>query len=355
MTKVVRIGNVMIGGGNPVAVQSMTNTDTKDVEKTIEQIENLQKAGCQIVRLSVYDNECVEALKKIKSRVSIPLVADIHFDYKLAIESILAGADKIRINPGNIGAKWKVEEVAKVAMAHGIPIRVGSNEGSMDESYVKKFKSISEALVYSALDEVNILESVGFNDIVVAVKSSDPVETVQANEMISKMTQYPLHIGVTEAGIYEDAVVRSAFALGHLLYEGIGDTIRVSIAGDPVREIGVAYSILQSVKRFEGPEIVACPTCARTEINVEELATAVRKELIGVKGKVKVAVMGCVVNGIGEAKGADVAVFGTKSEGVIYFHGKIFSKVGRDEILPNLKKLVEDHLKGEKDEINKIC
>ncbi|BBJ28999.1 flavodoxin-dependent (E)-4-hydroxy-3-methylbut-2-enyl-diphosphate synthase [Athalassotoga saccharophila] len=353
MTKVVKIGNVMIGGGNPVAVQSMTNTDTKDIPSTVEQIEKLQKAGCQIVRLSVYDSECVDALKKIKSRVSVPLVADIHFDYKLAIGSILAGADKIRINPGNIGAKWKVEEVARVAMTHGVPIRVGSNEGSMDESYIKKFKSKVEALVYSALDEVNVLESVGFKDIVVAVKSSDPVETIQANEMISKMTQYPLHIGVTEAGIYEDAIVRSAFALGHLLYEGIGDTIRVSIAGDPVREVGAAYSILQSVKRFEGPEIIACPTCARTEINVEELAAEVRSELINVKGKVKVAVMGCVVNGIGEAKGADVAVFGTKSGGVIYFHGKIISTVNRDEILPTLKKLVEDHLKGEKDEINK--
>lgn len=356
MTKIVKIGNIMIGGGNPIPVQSMTNTDTKDVISTVAQIEKLEMAGCKIVRISIYDDECIEALKQIKPRVRIPIVADIHFDYKLAIEAILAGADKIRINPGNIGARWKVEEVAKVAKAHEIPIRVGSNEGSLSESYTKKFKDPVEALVYSAIDEVNVLVSVGFEDIVVAVKSSDPIETIRANEMISKLITYPLHIGVTEAGVYEDAIVKSAFALGHLLYEGIGDTIRVSIAGDPVKEVSAAYAILKSVKKFDGPEIVACPTCARTEINVEELAQAIKSELADIKGKVKVAVMGCVVNGLGEAKDADVAVFGTKSGGVIYFHGKMCSTVERDEILPTLRKLVEEHLKGEeKVESDKIC
>ncbi len=348
MTKVVKIGNVLIGGGNPVAVQSMTNTDTKNVAATVEQIKKLELAGCKIARVSVYDEACVESLKAIKSRVKIPIVADVHFDYKIAIGSILAGVDKVRINPGNIGAKWKVEEVARVAMDHGVPIRVGSNAGSIDESYLKKFNDPVDALVQSAIDEVNTLESVGFNDIVVAVKSSDPIETILANEKLSKMTSHPLHIGVTEAGIYEDAIVKSAFALGHLLYEGIGDTIRVSIAGDPVNEVGIAYSILQSVKAFDGPEIIACPTCARTEINVEELAREVKKSLVEVKGKVKVAVMGCVVNGLGEAKDADVAVFGTKNGGVIYANGKMVSTVSREEILPVLKSLVIEHLKGGK-------
>ncbi|MCL4407044.1 MAG: flavodoxin-dependent (E)-4-hydroxy-3-methylbut-2-enyl-diphosphate synthase [Thermotogae bacterium] len=348
MTKVVKIGSVFIGGGNPVAVQSMTNTDTKNVTATVEQIKNLESAGCKIARISVYDEACVESLKAIKSLVKIPIVADVHFDYKIAIGSILAGVDKVRINPGNIGARWKVEEVARVAKDHGIPIRVGSNAGSIDESYLKKFDDPVDALVQSAIDEINTLESVGFDDIVVAVKSSDPIETIVANEKLSKMTSHPLHIGVTEAGIYEDAIVKSAFALGHLLYEGIGNTIRVSIAGDPVNEIGIAYSILQSVNVFDGPEIIACPTCARTEINVEELAREVKKSLADVRGKIKVAVMGCVVNGLGEAKGADVAVFGTKNGGVIYMDGKMVSTVSREEILPALKNLVIEYLKGEK-------
>ncbi len=356
MTKVVKIGNTLIGGGNPVAVQSMTNTDTKNVVATVEQIKKLELAGCEIVRVSVYDEECVESLKTIKSLVKIPIVADVHFDYKIAIGSILAGVDKVRINPGNIGAKWKVEEVARVAKDHGVPIRVGSNAGSIDESYLKKFNDPADALVQSAIDEVNVLESFGFNDIIVAVKSSDPIETIVANEKLSKMTSYPLHIGVTEAGVYEDAIVKSAFALGHLLYEKIGDTIRVSIAGNPVNEIGIAHSILQSVRIFDGPEIIACPTCARTEINVEELARDVKKSLADVKGRIKVAVMGCVVNGLGEAKGADVAVFGTKSGGVIYMDGKMISTVSREKILSTLKDLVVEHLKGDKKfENDKSC
>lgn len=347
---------MFIGGRNPVAVQSMTNTDTKDVKATVDQIKRLELAGCQIIRVSVYDEACVESLKAIKSLVNIPIVADVHFDYKIAIGSILAGVDKVRINPGNIGAKWKVEEVARAAKDHGVPIRVGSNAGSIDESYLRKFDDPVDALVQSAIDEVDTLESVGFEDIVVAVKSSDPIETIIANEKLSKMTSHPLHIGVTEAGIYEDAVVKSAFALGHLLYEGIGNTVRVSIAGDPINEVGIAYSILQSVKVFDGPEIIACPTCARTEINVEELAREVKRTLSDVKGRIKVAVMGCVVNGLGEAKGADVAVFGTKNGGVIYMHGKMVSTVSKEEILPALKSLVLEYLKGEKKfENDKAC
>ncbi len=348
MGKKVKIGDVTIGNGNRIAIQSMTNTDTKNVTLTVEQIKKLESAGCDIVRLSVYDEACVEALSKIKSKIKMPIVADIHFDYKIAIASILAGVDKIRINPGNIGAKWKVEEVANVAKDHGIPIRVGANMGSIDEKYLKKFSDRTDALVSSAMDEVNILESVGFDDIVVAVKSSDAVETIVANEKLSKLTDHPIHIGVTEAGVYEDAIVKSAFALGYLIYKGIGDTIRVSIAGDPVKEIGAAYSILQSVNAIDGPEIIACPTCARTEIDVEILANEIKNSVRDIKEHIKIAVMGCVVNGLGEAKDADVAVFGTKSGGIIYASGRMIANVKREEISSKLRRLIDERLKGDK-------
>lgn len=349
MSKIVNIGKIKIGGGAPIAVQSMTNTDTKDVTKTIQQIKALEESGCEIVRLGVYDEECAKALKKIRSKTEVPLVADIHFDYKLAIASIDAGVDKVRINPGNIGAKWKVEEVAKAANDHGIPIRVGANMGSIDERYLKKFNDRSDALVMSAMDEIEELESVGFDNVVVAVKSSDAVETLLANEKISKLTDHPIHLGVTEAGVYEDAVVKSAFAIGHLLYEGIGDTVRISIAGDPIREVSVAYSILRSVHKSENTiEVVACPTCARTQINVEKLAEEVKEALKGIKANLKIAVMGCLVNGIGEARDADIAVFGTKSGGVIYENGEKIGFVKKDKIAPSLKEMIEERLKGGK-------
>lgn len=349
MSKIVNIGKIKIGGGAPIAVQSMTNTDTKDVAKTVRQIKALEESGCEIVRLGVYDEECVKALKKIRGKTEVPLVADIHFDYKLAIASINAGVDKVRINPGNIGARWKVEEVAKVANDHGIPIRVGANMGSIDNGYLKKFKNRVDALVMSAMDEVEELESVGFDNVVVAVKSSDAVETLLANEKISKLTDHPIHLGVTEAGVYEDAVVKSAFAIGHLVYEGIGDTVRVSIAGDPIREVSVAYSILKTVHKLENTiEIVACPTCARTQINVEELAQEVKEALKGVKANLKVAVMGCLVNGVGEARDADIAVFGTKSGGVIYEDGEKIGFVKKNEIAQSLKEMIEKRLRGGK-------
>ena len=349
MSKIVNIGKIKIGGGTPIAVQSMTNTDTKDVAKTVQQIKALEESGCEIVRLSVYDEESTKALKKIRSKTEVPLVADIHFDYKLAIASINAGVDKVRINPGNIGAKWKVEEVAKAASDHGVPIRVGANMGSIDERYLKKFNDRVDALVMSAMDEVEELESVGFDNVVVAVKSSDAVETLLANEKLSKITDHPIHLGVTEAGVYEDAVVKSAFAIGHLVYEGIGDTVRVSIAGDPVREVSVAYSILKATHKLENRiEVVACPTCARTQINVEKLAEEVKEVLKGVKANLKIAVMGCLVNGIGEARDADIAVFGTKSGGVIYENGEKIGFVKKDEIAPSLKEMIEERLKGGK-------
>ncbi len=346
MSKIVKIGNVEIGGGMPIAVQSMTNTDTKNVERTLEQIKALENAGCKIVRLSVYDEECVEALREIKRKTRLPLVADIHFDYKLAIKSIEVGIDKVRINPGNIGARWKVKEVAKAASDHGVAIRVGANMGSIDKHYFEKFGDRIDALVTSAMDEVEMLESVAFDNIVVAVKSSNAVETILANERIAKLTDHPIHLGVTEAGIYEDAVVKSAFAIGHLIHEKIGDTIRISIAGDPVREVFVAYSILRAVQAIEGIEIVACPTCARSEINVEELAKEVKNELRGIKTNLKVAVMGCFVNGIGEARDADIAVFGTKSGGVIYENGIKTGVVERKKIASTLKEMVKKRLEG---------
>ncbi len=349
MSKIVKIGKIKIGGGAPIAVQSMTNTDTKDVDRTVQQIKALEDAGCEIVRLAVYDEECVGALEKIRDKTNVPLVADIHFDYRLAIASMNAGVDKVRINPGNIGSKWKVGEVAKAANDHEIPIRVGANMGSIDERYLKKFDDRVDALVMSAMDEVEELESVGFDNVVVAVKSSDAVETLLANEKLSKLTDHPIHLGVTEAGVYEDAVVKSAFAIGKLVYEGIGDTVRISIVGDPVREVSVAYSILKAVHKLEsGIEVVACPTCARTQINVEGLAEEVKEVLKGVKANLKIAVMGCLVNGVGEARDADMAVFGTKSGGAIYENGKKIGFVKKNRIAQSLKKMIEERLKGGK-------
>ncbi len=348
-TKVVKIGNVAIGGNNPIAIQSMTNTDTKNVEETVKQINSLVEAGCEIVRLSVYDLECVHALEKIKQRVNVPLVADVHFDYRVAIESIKVGVDKVRINPGNIGQKWKVEEVARAAAERNVPIRVGANMGSIDPQYLLKYPDRTDALVASAMNEVKELEDVGFDNIVIAVKSSDAVETLVANEKLSKLTDYPIHLGVTEAGIYEDAVVKSSFALGHLIYEGIGDTIRISIAGDPVREVHVARALLRAVHKSNEVEVVACPTCARTQINVEELAEEVKKEIGDMKANLKIAVMGCLVNGIGEARDADMAVFGTKSGGVIYENGEKIGFVKKSEITKTLRKMIEKRISEEED------
>ncbi len=349
-TKIVKISNVLIGGDNPIAIQSMTNTDTKDVQRTVRQIKTLEKAGCEIVRLSVYDFECVEALKEIRKMTDVPLVADIHFDYRLAIESIKVGVDKVRINPGNIGAKWKVKDVARAAAEHGVPIRVGANMGSIDPEYLLRYRDRTDALVASAMDEVKQLEDLGFDDIVVAVKSSDAVETLVANEKISKLTDHPLHLGVTEAGVYEDAVVKSSFALGHLIHEGIGDTIRISIAGDPLREVQIARSLLRATHRSNEVEVIACPTCARTQIDVEELAERVKDEIGNMKVKLKIAVMGCLVNGIGEARDADIAVFGTKSGGVIYENGKKVDFVSKEEIPKALKKLIEKRINENEEE-----
>lgn len=328
----VRIGNIVIGDGEPVAIQSMTNTPTFDVEKTVSQIKSLERAGVEIIRASVPDEESAKALKDIKERINVPIVADIHFDYKLALLSIEMGADKIRINPGNIGSDWKVKELARAAKERGIPIRVGSNSGSLPkdlESYEDRYVALAEA----ALREVRILENVGFENIVVSVKSSDPIETIRANEYVRDKVDYPLHIGVTEAGVYESAVISSSFALGYLLYKGIGDTIRVSIAGDPVREVIVARKLLSYLGLRKEPRVVACPSCARAVFDVEKIAKDVEKKLFELRKPVTFSVLGCYVNGIGEGKHADAGIAGIDGERFVAFKdGKILGTYRMDDL-----------------------
>lgn len=342
MSRVVKIGNVEIGGGNPISIQSMTNTKTKDIRGTLKQIAELEKAGCEIVRLSVPDTDSLEALPSILKEVSLPLVADIHFDYKLAIGSIKAGISKIRLNPGNIGDNWKIEEVVRVAKDFKTPIRVGANSGSIKKQFQDYPKEI--ALGESALEEVRILEKLGFEDIVISVKSSSVRETVLANEYVHERVDYPLHLGVTEAGIGNLAITKSAIGIGSLLLKGIGDTIRVSIAGDPVNEVIAARDILKSLDLLEAPDIVACPTCARTEIAVENLAEKVTSWLDGDDKKIKVAIMGCVVNGIGEGKDADIGIAGTRNGGVIFVKGKIIDRVENAELEKRFKEVLADLL-----------
>jgi len=313
--KKVRVGKLVLGNGR-VYIQSMTNTDTADVKATVEQIYRLEAAGCEMVRVAVYDMESARRVKEIKSRISIPLIADVHFDHRVAIEAIRHGADKIRLNPGNIGEKHRVEEIARCAGDHGVPIRVGANAGSIKRRYLDKYPRYV-ALAESALDEVRILEKVGFHEIVVSVKSSDVVETVQATRYVRKRVQYPLHIGLTEAGVGYQAIVKSSIALGTLLMEGIGDTIRVSLTGDPVNEVKVARAILGSLGLKDVPQLIACPTCARVTIDVEKVARLLEKELMNIDGNFKVAVMGCVVNGPGEAADADIGMFGVKNDKVV--------------------------------------
>lgn len=330
MSKAIKIGNVEIGGNNPVAIQSMTNTSTTDVAATVSQINALASAGCKIVRVSVPDFESAKGLKELVKRVKVPIVADVHFDYRLAIESIKAGASKIRINPGNIGSDWKIREVVRAAKDYDVPIRVGANSGSIKKDYTHLQKA--EALAESALEEVRILEFMEFDKIVISAKSSSVAETIDANVYIHSMVDYPLHIGVTEAGVGESAIVKSSIGIGVLLLKGIGDTIRVSIAGDPIKEVHVAREILKSIGILKGPQVIACPTCARTEIDVENLAKEVTEWLAGIDEDLTVAVMGCVVNGIGEGKEADIGVTGTKDQAVIFMKGKIVEQVEKKKL-----------------------
>ncbi len=342
-TQPIRIGSITIGGNNPVAIQSMTNTSTADPQATLGQIEALCKAGCAIVRMSVPDQAAAVGFAAIRKQTTVPLVADIHFDYRLAIAAIEAGADKIRINPGNIGAPERVKAVVDAAKAANIPIRVGVNSGSLEKHLVLKYGGPTpEALAQSAAQALAQLESYGFDNMVVSIKASDVLTTILACRALSKLTQYPQHIGITESGTVRSGTIRSSVGIGTLLSEGIGDTIRVSLAADPVSEIFVAKEILKSLGLASGPIVIACPTCARTTINVEKLAEQVEAMVFSMNATVKVAVMGCVVNGPGEAREADIGVAGGNGEGLIFVKGKPVEKVKESEILHVLRKYIED-------------
>ena len=336
-TRTVDIGGVKIGGDNPVAIQSMCNTDTRNVSETVNQIKKLEQKGCEIIRVAVPDMEAASALKKIKSQISIPLVADIHFDYKLALASMENGADKIRINPGNIGSEEKVKAVVNMAKDMNIPIRIGVNAGSLEKELLEKYGVSEKSLVQSALKEVSILEKLNFENIVISVKTSSVPMTVKAYSMLSDMTDYPLHIGVTESGTPYNGVIKSSVGIGTLLMMGIGDTIRVSLTGDPLDEIRAAKSILKAagIRNF-GAELISCPTCGRTRIDLISLAEKVEKEIENIDKPIKVAVMGCVVNGPGEAKEADIGICGGKGEGLIIKKGEIIKKLPEKELLSAL-------------------
>ena len=338
-TKVIRIGNCRIGGGNPVAIQSMTNTKTEDVDATVSQILALERAGCDIIRCAVPTMEAAEALKEIKKQIHIPLVADIHFDYRLAIAAIENGADKIRINPGNIGSEDRVRAVVEKAKEYNVPIRVGVNSGSLEKELVEKYGGVTaEGIVESALDKVHMIERMGYQNLVVSIKSSDVMMCVKAHELIARECPYPLHVGITESGTLMSGNIKSSVGLGIILHEGIGDTIRVSLTGDPLEEIKSAKLILKTLGlRTGGIEVVSCPTCGRTRIDLISLANQVETMVAEFPLDIKVAVMGCVVNGPGEAKEADIGIAGGSGEGLLIKKGEIIRKVKEEELLDALR------------------
>ncbi|MBO5031737.1 MAG: flavodoxin-dependent (E)-4-hydroxy-3-methylbut-2-enyl-diphosphate synthase [Lachnospiraceae bacterium] len=338
-TKVIHIGNKVIGGGNPIMIQSMTNTKTEDVGATIAQIKRLEQAGCDIIRCTVPNLEAAEAIAQIKKEITIPLVADIHFDYKMAIAAMENGADKIRINPGNIGGREKVAQVVQVAKERGIPIRVGVNSGSLERGLVEKYHGVTaEGIVESALDKVHMIEELDYDNMVISIKSSDVMMCVKAHELLADKTQYPLHVGITESGTVTSGNIKSAVGLGIILSQGIGDTIRVSLTGDPVEEIKSARLILRTLGlRKGGIEVVSCPTCGRTNIDLIGLANQVGNMVQGYDLDIKVAVMGCAVNGPGEAKEADIGIAGGIGEGLLMKKGEIVKKVPEGELLNTLK------------------
>jgi len=333
-TKVIHIGGVPVGGGHPIVVQSMTCTDTRDVKATVKQIHALEEAGCEIVRVAVPDMEAAEAVKKIKSQISLPLVADIHFDYRLAIESIKNGADKLRINPGNIGSENRVRAVAEAAKAAEIPIRVGVNGGSLEKEFLNKYGGVTaEGLAESALKNVASLEKFNFKNIVVSIKASNVSLLIDSHKIIAKELPYPLHIGLTEAGTAYYGAIRSAAGLGALLNLGIGDTIRVSLSDDPVKEIRAAKEILSAMglRKF-GVTVIACPTCGRTEVNLVDLALRIENRLELINKPITVAVMGCAVNGPGEAREADIGIAGGKGSFLLFKKGEIIRRIPEDEV-----------------------
>lgn len=338
-TKGISIGNRVIGGGNPILIQSMTNTKTNDVAATVSQIQRLEAAGCEIIRCTVPDMDAARALAQIKKEISIPLVADIHFDYKMALAAMEYGADKIRINPGNIGGRDKVAEVVRAAKERNIPIRVGVNSGSLEKELVEKYHGVTaQGLVESALDKVGMIEDLGYDNLVISIKSSDVMMCVKAHEILAEQTDYPLHVGITESGTVTSGNIKSAVGLGIILNQGIGDTIRVSLTGDPVEEIKSAKLILRTLGlRKGGIEVVSCPTCGRTNIDLIGLANQVENMVQGYDLDIKVAVMGCAVNGPGEAKEADIGIAGGIGEGLLIKKGEIVRKVPEDALLATLK------------------
>ena len=339
MTKMVKIGDKVIGGGNPIMIQSMTNTKTEDVEATVQQILELEAAGCDIIRCAVPTMEAAEAISEIKKKIHIPLVADIHFDYRLAIAAIEHGADKIRINPGNIGSRDRIQAVVDAAKERNIPIRVGVNSGSLEKELVEKYHGVTaEGLVESALDKVHIIEEMGYDNLVISIKSSDVMMCAKAHELIAQKTDHPLHVGITEAGTLYSGNIKSAVGLGIILYQGIGDTIRVSLTGAPLEEIKSAKRILKTLGlRKGGVEVVSCPTCGRTRIDLIGLANKVEAMVQDIPLDIKVAVMGCVVNGPGEAKEADIGIAGGVGVGLLIKKGEIVKKVPEDQLLDTLR------------------
>lgn len=338
-TKTVQIGDRKIGGGSPILIQSMTNTKTEDVKATVEQIKRLEAAGCDIIRSTVPTLEAAQAIKEIKKEIKIPLVADIHFDYKMAIAAIENGADKIRINPGNIGSREKVEEVVRAARERSVPIRVGVNSGSLEKNLIEKYGGVTaEGIVESALDKVKMIEDMGYDNLVISIKSSDVLMCVKAHEILAEKTNHPLHVGITESGTIISGNIKSSIGLGLILHQGIGDTIRVSLTGDPVEEIKSAKIILRTLGlRKGGVEIVSCPTCGRTKIDLIGLANQVENMVADIPLDIKVAVMGCAVNGPGEAKEADIGIAGGIGEGLLIKKGEIIKKVPEEQLLNALR------------------
>jgi len=342
-SRTVNIGKVPVGGDNPIVVQSMTNTDTRNVTATVAQINRLEQAGCEIIRVAVLDEEAAAAIREIKKSISIPLIADIHFDHKLALRSIASGADGLRINPGNIGDRKKVASVVSACKDRQIPIRIGVNSGSLDKNMLEKYGAIcKEALVDSALEHIKILEDLDFQEIKISLKSSSVLLSLAAYRLMAEKVNYPLHIGITEAGTKDRALIKSALGIGMLLYEGIGDTVRFSLTADPVEEVWAAYELLRALGlRQRGIELISCPTCGRCEIDLIKLAEEVDSKIRALPEPLKVAVMGCVVNGPGEAREADVGIAGGRGFGLLFRKGEIIKKIREEEMLDELLREIE--------------
>lgn len=342
-SRTIYIGGIPIGGGHPVVVQSMTTSDTRDVPKTVEQIKRLQEAGCELVRVAVVDEEAARAIAPIKKAIQIPLIADIHFDYRLALESVRAGCDALRINPGNIGDTAKIRSVVKACKDQGIPIRIGVNAGSLSKEMLARYGRVcAQAMVESAMEDVRVLEDMDFRDIKISLKASSVMLTIEAYRMIAGMVDYPLHIGITEAGTINRALIKSAMGIGILLHEGIGDTVRVSLTADPAEEVWAAYEILRSLNiRRRGVELISCPTCGRCNIDLINIANEVDRKVREIDKDLTVAVMGCVVNGPGEARDADLGIAGGQGVGILFKNGEIVRKIPQNQMVNELLKEIE--------------